>query len=149
MRRCPDEQKGCRGPGSVQAQAEILAIPTSVWKVCRFHYSLSHFTTAVAMFLHGGPGVGGELCGPASLGFSSTRWGRSLEVHTWDTCAASKKLLDDPSCWQPSLSGKQEEATMDRFENELLGNDRISVLLVTRLPNIPNGIPYTVNCYWM
>lgn len=102
----------------VKAQAEMLAIPPSVWKVCRFHYSLSRFTAAVAMFSPGGPRVGGELCGPAGLGFSSTRWGRSLEVHTWDTCAPSKTLLDDPRCWQPSLSGKQEEATVDRFEND-------------------------------
>lgn len=58
------------------AQAEMLAIPSSVWKVCRFHYSLSRFTAAGAMFLHGGPGVRGALCGLMSPGLGSARWER-------------------------------------------------------------------------
>ncbi len=81
--RCPVVQtsrKGGGGPGLVvsvyffeRVQAKMLAIPSSVWKVCRFHYSLSRFAVAVAMFLHGGPGVRGELCGLVSQGLSSAR----------------------------------------------------------------------------
>ena len=45
----------------------MLAIPSSVWKVCRFHYSLSRFTAAGVMFLHGGQGVRGKLLWPCEL----------------------------------------------------------------------------------
>lgn len=55
------------------AQAEMLAIPSSVWKVCRFHYSLSRFAAAVALFLHGGPRLRCKLCGLVSPGLSSAR----------------------------------------------------------------------------
>lgn len=60
----------------------MLAIPSSVWKVCRFHYSLSRFTAAVAMFLHGGPRVRGELCGQASAAQGKGESGRGPPRHT-------------------------------------------------------------------
>lgn len=45
----------------------------SVWKVCRFHYSLSRFTAAVAMFLHGGPRGKGQALWPCESGLSAVR----------------------------------------------------------------------------
>lgn len=46
----------------------MLAIPSSVWKVCHFHYSLSRFTAAVVMFLHGGPGGRRQALWPCEPG---------------------------------------------------------------------------------
>lgn len=40
-----------------RAQAEMLSIPWSVLKVCRSHYGLSRFTSALVMFLHRGRGL--------------------------------------------------------------------------------------------
>lgn len=66
-----------------RAQASMLTIPSSVWKVWCFHYSLSHF----AVFLHRGPGVGAMLCGLVSPDPSSAGWGSGTR-HTWVTCGA-------------------------------------------------------------
>lgn len=71
----------------------MLGIPSSVWKVCRFHYSLSRFIAAGVMFLHGGQGVRGKLCGLVSPGLSSGGRGGSCcgpPRHTWVTCGDSK-----------------------------------------------------------
>ena len=54
------------------AQAEVLAIPSCVWKVCRFHYSLSRLAE-VAMFLHGGPRVRGKVFSLVSPGLNRAR----------------------------------------------------------------------------
>lgn len=56
----------------------MLAIPSSVWKVGCFHYSLSRFTAAVAVLLRGGPG-GTRLarwpCEPQQCGEGGGRGG--------------------------------------------------------------------------
>lgn len=63
----------------------MLGIPSCVCKVFRFHYSLSRFAPAVAVFLHGGPRVRGELCGLVSPGVGGASSGEGAAVALLDT----------------------------------------------------------------
>lgn len=87
----------------------MLSIPSSVWKVCRFHYSLSHFTAALSVILPGSLRVRGNFCGLVSPDLKhEVREGTPMvtlghkQLHVY-----LQTLKDRHVCWQPFITHRK------------------------------------------
>lgn len=97
----------------------MLSIPSSVWKVCRFHYSLSHFTAALSVFLHGSLRVRGNFCGLVSLDLKQeVREGSPVVLRGTNNymCIFKRSRTDMSAGGLLSHTGKQKEASVEGAE---------------------------------
>lgn len=97
---------------SDKPSSEMLSIPSSVWKVCRFHYTPSHFTAALPVFLRGSLRVWGNFCGLVSPDLKhEVREGMAVVLQGTITCFFKHTRTDMSAGSLLSGTGKQKRGS--------------------------------------